>query len=139
LQNPLTESWRAPDGFSVTDDKIDLRPGGELVYTMTATAPSRSSSWRSVGMPLATESRKIFTEIAAPTRIAYSSLADFIQGVEPYEFLTVVEFEPTASGVDIVMAVDAMHDEVWTERLLARRANELDNLGAVIERRRAAS
>jgi hypothetical protein len=29
-----------------------------------------------------------------------------------------------------------MHDEVWTERLLAGRANELDNLAAVIEQRR---
>jgi uncharacterized protein YndB with AHSA1/START domain len=133
------ESWWAPDGFTVTVDKIDLRPGGELVYTMTATAPEQIAFMESVGMPLTTESRKTFTEIAASTHIAYSSLADFIPGVEPYEFLTVVDLEATESDVNIVMTVDAMHDETWTERLLAGRANELDNLAAVIERRRTAS
>ena len=39
----------------------------------------------------------------------------------------------------VVMTVDAMHDQVWTQRLLAGRANELENLAAVVERRRAAS
>ena len=34
------------------------------------------------------------------------------------------------------MTVDAMHDQVWTERLLAGRANELDNLARVIQSRR---
>jgi hypothetical protein len=30
-----------------------------------------------------------------------------------------------------------MHDDVWTERLLAGRTNELDNLARLIERRAA--
>lgn len=129
------ESWWAPDGFTVEVLKLDLRLGGELVYTMTATAPEQVEFIQNAGMPLVTASRKTFTEIAAPTRIAYSSLADFIPGVEPYEFLTVVDLNPTESGVTVVMTVDAMHDEVWTQRLLAGRANELDNLAAVVERR----
>ncbi len=32
------ESWWGPDGFSVKVHSIDLRPGGELRYAMTATA-----------------------------------------------------------------------------------------------------
>lgn len=129
------ESWWAPDGFTVEVLKLDLRLGGELVYTMTATAPEQVEFMQNAGMPLVTESRKTFTEIAAPTRIAYSSLADFIPGVEPYEFLTAVDLNATEAGVTAVMTVDAMHDEVWTQRLLAGRANELDNLAAVVERR----
>jgi hypothetical protein len=31
------------------------------------------------------------------------------------------------------MTVEKMHDEVWTERLLTGRSNELDNLAAVVE------
>ena len=38
------ESWWGPDGFSVKVRKLDLRPGGELHYALTATAPRRSSS-----------------------------------------------------------------------------------------------
>jgi uncharacterized protein YndB with AHSA1/START domain len=129
------ESWWAPDGFTIEVQKLDLRVGGELVYTMTATAPEQVEFMQNAGMPLVTASRKTFTEIAPPTRIAYSSLADFIPGVEPYEFLTVVDLNPIESGVTVVMTVDSMHDEVWTQRLLAGRANELDNLAAVVERR----
>ena len=70
---------------------------------------------------------------SAPTRLAYSSLVDFVPGVEPYTFLTVVDLEPSEGGVHVVMTVEAMHDEVWTERLLAGRTNELDNLAAVVE------
>ncbi len=133
------ESWWAPDDFAVAVEKIDLRPGGDLIYTMTATAPEQVEFMQSAGMPLATESRKTFTDVVAPTRIAYSSLADFIPGVKPYEFLTVVDLEPTDSGVTVVMTVEAMHDDVWTQRLLAGRANELENLAAMVERRRAGS
>jgi hypothetical protein len=33
------------------------------------------------------------------------------------------------------MTVDPMHDETWTQRILAGRNNELDNLQAAITRR----
>ncbi|MBF6194359.1 SRPBCC domain-containing protein [Nocardia beijingensis] len=126
------EKWWAPDGFTVRVDQLDLRPGGELVYTMTATAPEQIEFMRSAGMPLSTESRKTFTEIDGPDRLAYTSLADFIPGVEPYEFLTTVELEPTDAGVRVVMTVDAMHDDVWTQRLTQGRENELANLAAIV-------
>jgi len=132
------ESWWAPDGFAVEVKKLDLRPGGELVYTMTATGGEQIEFMRSASMPLVTESRKTFTQLDAPRRLAYKSLADFIPGVEPYEFLTIVDLAPTESGVTVTMTVDAMHDDVWTQRLLAGRANELDNLAAVVDRRRQA-
>jgi uncharacterized protein YndB with AHSA1/START domain len=128
------ESWWAPDGFEVDVTTLELRVGGTLVYAMTATAPEQVEFMRGAGMPLTTESRKTFTEIAEPTRLAYSSLADFIPDVEPYEFLTVVDLEPTDAGVRVVMTVDEMHDDVWTERLLAGRRNELENLAAVVAR-----
>ena len=127
------ESWWAPDGFTVEVQKLDLRPGGELVYTMTATGPEQIEFMQNAGMPLVTESRKTFTEIDPPRRLAYNSLVDFVPGIEPYEFLTVVDIEPTQAGASVVMTVDAMHDDVWTERLLAGRENELDNLAAVVE------
>jgi uncharacterized protein YndB with AHSA1/START domain len=72
------ESWWAPDGFRVEVRKLDLRLGGELVYAMTATGPEQVEFMKVAGMPLTTESRKTFTELVRPKRIAYNSLADFI-------------------------------------------------------------
>ncbi len=129
------EAWWAPDGFTTEVQTLDLQPGGELVYTMTATAPEQVEFMRGAGMPLSTESRKRFTEVEAPTRLAYASLADFIPGVEPYEFMTVVELEPAGDRTHVTMTVDAMHDDTWTQRLLMGRENEMDNLATVISHR----
>ena len=128
------ETWWAPDGFEVTVDTLELRPGGELVYTMTATGPEQIEFMRNAGMPLSTQSRKTFTEIDAPRRLAYDSLVDFVPGVEPYTFSTTVDIEETDSGSTVTMTVEAMHDEEWTQRLLAGRANELDNLARLVDR-----
>lgn len=129
------EEWWAPDGFENQVSKMELRPGGQLVYTMTATAPEQVAFMRNAGMPLATESRKTFTEVSPPTRLAYLSLIDFVPDHEPYEHLTVVDITPAGGRIVVVMAVDPMHDETWTQRILAGRDNELDNLQAAIARR----
>ena len=131
------ESWWAPDGYVTEVQKLDLRPGGELVYTMTATAPEAVEFMNNAGMPLTTESRKTFTEISEPTRLAYNSLVDFVPDKEPYEHLTEVDLTPAGDGVRVVMTVEPLHDEVWTERLVGGRSNELDNLAAVIAERNA--
>lgn len=126
------ESWWAPDGFAIVVDTLDLRPGGTLRYTMTAVGPQQVAFMEGAGLPLSTTSTKTFTDVEPARRIAYTTVADFIPGVEPYEFLTEVELSPTDAGVHVTMTVDAMHDEEWTQRLSAGRENELANLAAVI-------
>ncbi len=133
------ETWWAPDGFTVTVQELDLRPGGALVYTMTATGPEQIAFMESVGMPLATVSRKTFTEIVPNDRLAYTSLVDFVPDHEPYEFLTVVTLTATAHGTEVVMEVEPLHDEMWTGRLVQGRENELANLELVLSRATAAS
>jgi uncharacterized protein YndB with AHSA1/START domain len=129
------EEWWAPDGFENRVSELQLRPGGELVYTMTAMAPEQVEFMKSAGMPLSTESRKTFTEVSPPTRLGYLSLIDFVPGFEPYEHLTVVDITAAGDRTHVVMTVDPMHDETWTQRILAGRSNELDNLEAAIARR----
>jgi uncharacterized protein YndB with AHSA1/START domain len=131
------ESWWSPDGFVSEVRKLDLRPGGELVYAITATAPEQAEFMQNAGMPLTVESRKTFTEVSEPTRLAYNSLIDFVPDKEPYEHLTVVDLTPADDGVRVVMTVEPLHDQMWTERMLAGRANELDNLATVIAQRNA--
>jgi uncharacterized protein YndB with AHSA1/START domain len=50
------ESWWAPDGFTVEVRKLELEPGGELLYARTATAPEQIEFMKGAGLPLTTES-----------------------------------------------------------------------------------
>jgi uncharacterized protein YndB with AHSA1/START domain len=70
------EAWWAPGGFTVAVKQLALRPGGELVYEMTATAPEQIEFMQNQGMPTTTESPKTYTEVVPPERLAYMSLAD---------------------------------------------------------------
>jgi uncharacterized protein YndB with AHSA1/START domain len=122
------ESWWGPDGFSVVVRKLDLRPGGELRYDMTATAPPQVAFMKSQGMPLTTQARATYQEIVPQRRLAYTHLADFIPGVAPYGVAHLVELEPTRQGVKMVLTIEAMHDEVWTQQAVAGWENELGKL-----------
>jgi uncharacterized protein YndB with AHSA1/START domain len=130
------ERWWSPDGFETDVRTLDLRPGGELVHAMTATAPEMVAFMEQAGLPLTNVARKTFTEVSAPTRLAYDSHVDFVPGVEPYEHPTLVELIPEGDRTRIVMTVGPMHDEEWTQRMLDGRANELANLDAVLAARR---
>jgi uncharacterized protein YndB with AHSA1/START domain len=126
------EQWWAPEGFRTDVDSLDLTEGGELVYTMTAVAPEQIAFMEQYGMPLSTVSRKHFTELVAPTRIAYDSTIDFVPDHEPYEHTTTVDLQPVEGGTRVVMTIEAMHDDVWTQRLVDGRTNELENLARLL-------
>jgi uncharacterized protein YndB with AHSA1/START domain len=125
-------SWWAPEGFSTSVDDLDLRLGGALTYTMTATGHEQIAFMEQAGLPLSTTSRKEFTEVDRPSRLGYASLIDFVPDVEPYQHLTVVTLERTSTGTDVMMEMEPLHDDEWTGRIEAGRANELDNLARLI-------
>jgi uncharacterized protein YndB with AHSA1/START domain len=129
------ESWWGPGGFAVTVRTLDLRPGGVLLYAMSAVDPPQVEFMKKAGMPLTQECRITFTEVVPRRRLAYVHLTDFIPGVEPYDVATVVELEKTAEGVRMVLTFDAMHSDEWTERARMGWESELGKLAAVIERR----
>jgi uncharacterized protein YndB with AHSA1/START domain len=127
------ESWWGPDGFEVKVRSIDLRPGGELLYAMTAVGPLQAQFMTKAGMPLTTEARITYTEILAQRRLAYLHLADFIPGVQPYDVATTVDLQPSRSGVRMILTFDAMHDEEWTQRAVMGRESELGKLTKALE------
>ena len=129
------EEWWAPDGFETRVSNLELRPGGELRYTMTATAPEQIAFVRNLGLPLSNEFRRTFTELVPPTRLGYLSLIDFIPDQEPYEHLTTIDIEPAGDRTNVVMTIDPLHDETWTQEYRDHRDKELDNLDAAIRRR----
>lgn len=126
------ESWWGPGGFAVTVRDLDLRPGGELRYAMTAIDPPQVEFMKKAGMPLTQELTITFTEVVPPRRLEYVHLADFIPGVEPYDVATVVELQEIADGVRMVLTFDAMHDDEWTQRATMGWEGELRKLAAVV-------
>jgi uncharacterized protein YndB with AHSA1/START domain len=127
------ESWWGPEGFTVNVHELDLRPGGELRYAMTATAPASIEFMRTAGMPLTTESRATYTDIVPGRRLAYDQLADFVPAVEPYPVSTIVEFNATPDGVRIVVRFDAMHNEEWTQRATMGHESQLGKLALLLD------
>lgn len=130
------ESWWGPDGFSVTVHSIDLRPGGEMDYAMSAISADQIEFMKKAGMPVTTEHLVTFTEVEPRRRLAYTQTTDFIPGIKPYEVTTVVEFEEGPDGVKLVLTFDAMHDEHWTEMAVKGWENELRRLGSALAARR---
>jgi uncharacterized protein YndB with AHSA1/START domain len=126
------ESWWGPDGFAVTVRSLDLRPGGALVYAMTAVGSDQIEFMKKAGMPLVTETRVTYTEVDPPRRLAYSTVADFIPGVEPYDAATIVDLHPIPGGVRMVLKQEAMHDEHWTEMAVLGWESELNKLARVL-------
>ena len=57
------ESWWGPGGFTVKVRKLELRPGGQLLYAMTAIDPPQVAFMKKAGMPLTTEAQITFTEV----------------------------------------------------------------------------
>lgn len=130
------EAWWGPEGFSVTVDLLDLRPGGELRYRMTAVAPEMAAFMQREGMPVTTANLNRFTEVAAPKRLAWTSLVDFVPGTAPYEVGTRMELSPAAGGVRLVLTLDVMHDDVWTQRASMGWEMELGKLQRLLASRR---
>jgi len=129
------ESWWGPDGFSVAVSALDLRPGGDLLYTMSAVEPEQMEYMTKAGMPLMTEHRITFTEVEPPRRLAYEELADFIPGVEPYRVQTMIELSEVEGGVRLVMTFDAMHDDRWSQLAVMGRENNLERLARFLAAR----
>ena len=131
------ESWWGPDGFSVKVHKLDLRPGGEMRYAMTAVDPAQIQFMKQAGMPLTTDATLTYAAIVPGKSIAYTHRADFIPGVEPYDVGNKVEFFPEGDNVRMVLTLDPMHTDEWTQRAVMGMESQLGKLARVIARQHA--
>lgn len=130
------EAWWGPEGFSVTVDTLELRPGGTLFYTMTANAPEQVAFLRRSNMPLSSSLRVTYTRVEPPHHLAFDSLADFIPGVAPYRVETQVELVALGDRVKVLLTIDAMHEARWTELAVEGWRQELGRLEGALARRR---
>jgi uncharacterized protein YndB with AHSA1/START domain len=131
------ESWWGPDGFSVKVHQLDLRAGGEMRYAMTAVDPPQVQFMKQAGMPLTTEAKLTYTEIVPGKSISYTHKADFIPGVEPYDVGNKVEFFKEGRNVRMVLTLDPMHSDEWTERSVMGMESQLGKFDRVLAQRSA--
>lgn len=127
------ESWWGPDGFRVEVHRLDLRPGGELAYTMIAEGPEQIAFMTSQGAPTRTDHVNTYTEVTPQRRLGWTSPIDFTEA-PAYEVDNLVEMTPTDTGVRLVMSFDAMHSDVWNGRMVAGWEMELDKLARAVSR-----
>jgi len=129
------ESWWGPEGFSVKVHNLDLRVGGQMHYAMTAVDPAQVQFMKQAGMPLTTEGKLTYTEIVEGQSIGYTHRADFIPGVEPYDIENKVEFHAEKGTVRMVLILDPMHSEEWTQRAVMGMESQLTKFYRVIASR----
>ena len=130
------EAWMGPQGFKVTVEELDVRPGGTLVYAMTAVGPDHVEYMTKAGLPLVSVQRVRFVEVDPPRRLVHRDLADFIPGIEPYEVETILELSEVEGGTHIVLTFDAMHDAHWTEMATLGHESELRKLEELLAARK---
>jgi uncharacterized protein YndB with AHSA1/START domain len=127
------ESWWGPEGFEIRVIALELEPGGEWTYEMTATGVEQQAFMRRSGMATSTTTRVTYTEVSPTRRLAYKMLADFVPEVAPYDVGTMVEFEPIAEGVRLKITFDGMHDDLWSDRARAGHESQVRKLDALLE------
>jgi uncharacterized protein YndB with AHSA1/START domain len=125
-----------PEGFTVTVQELELRPGGNLVYAMTAVGPDQVEYMAKAGMPLVSVQRVQFVEVDPPHRLVHRAVADFIPGVKPYEVDTILELNEVEGGTHVVLTFDAMHDAHWTEMARLGRESEMRKLEELLAARK---
>ncbi len=126
------EAWWGPDGFSVTVRSIDLRPGGELRYAMTATRAQEVEFMKRAGMPLTQELLVRYVEVEPERLLRYRNRVDFVPGVDPYEVETRVELHVDGKGVRLLLLLESMHDDTWTQRQAQGWEMELGRLSRAL-------
>jgi uncharacterized protein YndB with AHSA1/START domain len=129
------ESWWGPEGFRVKVHAIDPRPGGEMRYLMTAVDPAIVEGMKRANLPLATEAKLTYREIAPFRRLSYFHAVDFVPGVAAYDVETVVQLAAGAAGVRMVVTIEAMHDARWTEMAVKGWESQLDKAGRLLAAR----
>ncbi|HEX7262885.1 MAG TPA: SRPBCC domain-containing protein [Candidatus Dormibacteraeota bacterium] len=108
------EAWWAPEGWKIAVRDLDLRPGGEFVYELTATDAEQIDFNARSGIPLTHVHHIVYTEVEPRRRLAYKDVVDFVAGVAPYGVDNLIEFEEIDAGVRMALTFGPMHSDEWT-------------------------
>jgi uncharacterized protein YndB with AHSA1/START domain len=108
-------SWWGPQGFRAEVHEIDARVGGALRYDMIADTPEMIAAMKEMGQPTSHATRSRFTELKPHSRLVLTNVIDFLPGVAVYESDIAVDFFPVGDSVRMVVTLDGMHSDEFTE------------------------
>jgi len=108
------ESWWGPEGFRADVHELDARTGGVLRYDMVADTPEMVEAMRQVGQPASHAVRSVFSEVRPMDRLVLTNTIDFVPGIQPYENNIAVDIIPVGDSVRMVVTLEALHDQQWT-------------------------
>ena len=109
------ESWWGPRGFRVEVHSLEARVGGALHYDMIADSPEHIEAMVRLGQPTRHETRGTFVIVDLHRRLAITHLIDFLPGVAAYESTMLVELFPSGPLTRMVVTLDPMHADQFTE------------------------
>jgi uncharacterized protein YndB with AHSA1/START domain len=127
-------SWWGPQGFRTRVHTFEARLGGALEYELIAEAPEMIAAMRELGRPASHGARARFAEFEPHSRLAITSVIDFLPGVRPYENTIAVELVPGAAGTRLLVWLQPMHDQQYTELSARGFASQLAKLDAMFVR-----
>jgi uncharacterized protein YndB with AHSA1/START domain len=122
------ESWWGPQGFRVEVRAIEPRVGGKLHYAMIADSPEQIAAMKNMGQPTSHETHGTFTEVRPRERLAITHVIDFLPGVKPYDSTVVVELFVKGDSVRMVITIERMHDDAFTEMAVMGWTSQLTKL-----------
>jgi uncharacterized protein YndB with AHSA1/START domain len=122
------ESWWGPEGFRADVHAIEPRVGGRLEYDMVAETPEMVEAMRQMGRPASHGTRGRFSELRPMDRLALTHVFDFVPGVPPYESTIVVDLIPTGDRVRMVVTLDPLHDEEFSNMQVEGFTSQLTKL-----------
>ena len=98
--------------------------------------PPQVQFMKKAGMPLTTEARLTYTQIV-PGKKRSPTLTGPISfpGIEPYNFGSKVDFFAVGGNVRMVLTLDPMHSDEWTQRSVMGMESQLGKLASVIASR----
>ena len=127
------ESWWGPQGFRADVSQMDARVGGTLCYAMIADTPEMIAAMKAAAQPTAHGVTCSFTELKPRERLVIKSIIDFIPGVPAYDAHMEVDLIPAGDRVRMVVTLDAMHSDEFTEMQkqgFTSQLTKLDKLAA---------
>ena len=82
-------------------------------------------------MPLATEQVLTIHEVEPLRRLVTTNVVDFIPGIAAYEVGMAVDIDAMGARTRLVVTLDPMHDQHWTEMAVQGWEGQLEKLARV--------
>lgn len=124
------ESWWGPQGFRADVHELDARVGGALRYDMVADTPEMVAAMKAEGRPPSHKTESSFVELVPRSRLVLRNVIDFLPGVPSYESDIAVDFFPSGNSVRMVVTLDRLHNDEFTEMQKEGFTSQLTKLDA---------